>query len=470
MEAKGGGPLLRLVGHQGSPRTHELREFLDRNDVPYDWIDVDHDPLVRLLRTDDAPSTITYPLCLFPDGTRLEDPSCADVAEKAGLAVRPSQPEYDLAIVGAGPAGLTAAVYGASEGLRTIVVDRDAPGGQAGTSSRIENYLGFPQGISGMELTTRAMEQAVRFGAEIVRANEPVGAHPTVRDPYVVYLKDGSELRMRAGIVASGVSYRLLEAEGIARLTGAGVYYGTAMSEVRFYRDRDVYVVGGANSAGQAAVYLAGYARSVTLLVRGESLDADMSRYLIEELDALPNVRRRLGTRVVAARGEDTLREILVADIATGREETLEADGLFILIGQTPSTEWAAGLLRRDHRGFFVTGPQLREGPERLAGTDLPRWWTLRRDPLPLETSVPGVFAAGDVRSGSTKRVAAAVGEGAFAVALVHHYLRDFASRDTEEIQATNAALAARGLVPDYVDAPFLRHPTGQGEQSVRPR
>ena len=302
-----GATRLWLIGHEGTPETHELREFLTRNRVDHVWVDVDRDPLVHLLVRGERPPTLRYPVCLFPDGEMLEAPTTAAVAERVGLWVRPSLPEYDLAILGAGPAGLTAAVYGASEGLRTVVIERDAPGGQAGTSSRIENYLGFPEGISGMELAKRAIEQASRFGAEFVVANEPAGADPDARSPFIVYLQDGSRLAAHAAIIATGMTYRLLDAPGVRELLGRGVYYGTAMSEVQFYRNKRVYILGGGNSAGQAAAYLAQFALEVTLLVKNAGLELDMSDYLIRQISAEPHSRVRLRTRMVACRGEATL-------------------------------------------------------------------------------------------------------------------------------------------------------------------
>lgn len=428
-EANGG---FYLVGRHSSPETHDLRTFLVRNRVPFRWVDVDTDPLVGFLRREVLPPSVRWPVCLFEDGSSLENPSRLELARKVGLHTRPSLPEYDLAIVGAGPAGLTAAVYAASEGLRTLVIEREAPGGQAGTSARIENYPGFPEGISGMEFTERALKQALRFGAELILGNQVTGfklGHPTIH-----YLADGSEFGVHSVIVATGVAYRRLDAPGVEELTGRGVYYGSALTEAAAYRGKEVWVVGGGNSAGQLALHLAGYARAVTMLVRGADLAQSMSRYLIDRLRATPNIRLWFGTKVLRAGGDDRLRS-LVLD-REGKELTVPADALFILIGQRPATQWAEGYIARDPQGFLLTGP------------DVPRGeggWYLQRDPLPLETSGFGLFAAGDVRHGSINRVAWAVGEGAMAVQLVHHFLNKLMLADVE-------SLFKQGRVPPRLD------------------
>ena len=381
------------------------------------------------------------PVLVLPDGRRLVAPSRFDVARAVGLPTRPIQKEYDLVIVGGGPAGLTAAVYGASEGLRTLVLEREAPGGQAGSSSRIENYPGFPDGVSGLELTQRIYEQARRFEAEFVVVNEVTAADPSAREPFRLSLLDGTELRARAIILATGVSYRLLEMPGLPELTGRGICYGSRVTEAFLYRGTNMFVVGGGNAAGQAAVYFAQHARQVTLLVRGDSLASSMSHYLIRQLDAVPNLTVRYQTEVVAAEGSGRLRALVLRDVRTGKDTRVAADGLAILIGQRPHTDWADGLLARDSHGFLITGdglPAARpgrksqtalRGPAALGAAE-GAVWPLARPPLFLETSVPGVFAAGDVRQGTPKRVASAVGDGALAVQLVHQYLAEFAAAD----------------------------------------
>jgi thioredoxin reductase (NADPH) len=434
---------VRVVGRLNSPEAHDLRVFLARNEVPYQWVDVDRDVLVRFL-VGTAPQR-RLPVVLLPDGGRLEAPSRLELAERVGLHVRPARAEYDVAILGAGPAGLTAAVYAASEGLRTIVIERDAPGGQAGTSSRIENYLGFPEGVSGQELTQRALRQAQRFGAEFLVVNEIAAVSTRHRDPFVLYLLDGTELRTRSAIVATGAAYRRLDAPGVEALTGRGVYYGAAMTEAIAYRDRDVFVVGGANSAGQAALHLAHYARAVTLLVRGAALEASMSAYLVDQIAATANIRVELRTQVARVEGDGRLEALVLRAGEARQERQVAADALFLMIGQRPATEWAAGGLARDHHGFLLTGRDLLDHQ-----TGVQQRWCLPRDPLPLETSTPGLFAAGDVRHGSTKRVASAVGEGAMAIQLVHQYLRQLAAADAEPI-ARIVAASARSPVPDRV-------------------
>ncbi len=415
--ASGDAPVevIRLVGHRWSARSHEVRDFLARNGVPYQWVAADEAEGRRLLEACGA-SPGDVPVVLTPGGEPLVSPDVAELAERVGLLTTPATDFYDVVIVGGGPAGLGAAVYAASEGLRTVVVERQATGGQAGQSSRIENYLGFPDGVSGVALTDRARRQAVRFGAEIVTAREVVGLelHGPRRG---VRFTDGSCLQARCLVLATGVQYRRLVAQGAERFTGTGVYYGAALTEASACTDEVVYVVGGANSAGQAAVYLARYAARVVLVVRAASLTASMSQYLVDRLAQLPKVEVRLHSAVVALDGDEHLERVTIEDLVTGDRTTSETGHVFVFIGAQPLTDWLDGDVRRDSRGFVVCGPDLLDAGARPAG------WPLPRDPWPLETSVPGVFAAGDVRAASVKRVASAVGEGALAVTLIHQYL-----------------------------------------------
>ena len=410
---------IRVVGHRWSARAHEIREFLARNQVPYRWLDVEADEegrrLVESMGGEGAPGT-RLPMVVLADGTALPEPTNVEVAERVGLRTRAQQPFYDLVIVGGGPAGLAAAVYGASEGLKTLLLEREAPGGQAGQSSRIENYLGFPVGLSGADLARRAVAQASRLGAELLTPQEVSGLRIADQARFVA-LTDGSELGCRALLVATGVQYRKLEAPGIERLAGVGVYYGAALSEVFAYRDRDVYIVGSGNSAGQSALYLERFARSVTMLVRGDGLVETMSAYLIDEIEKSEKIRVRFRTSVAEAHGENELEALTLSDAGAGATETLPAAALFIFIGATPRTDWLGELVERDPTGYILTGSDL------LAGGRRPRGWTLDRDPYLLEASVPGIFVAGDVRHESIKRIASAVGEGAMAVRFVHQYL-----------------------------------------------
>jgi len=404
----------RVVGHRWSERSHEVKTFLARNHVPYVWFDVEHDDEARRLQELAGAAAADLPLVLVPEGQTLRAPSTRELADALGLRTTAEQPLYDLCIVGAGPAGLAAAVYGASEGLRTVVVEREAPGGQAGQSAAIENYLGFPKGLSGADLTHRAVAQARRFGAEMVLARDVVGFE--TRGPVrAVCFGDGLEVEARAVLVATGVSYRMLDAPGLSDLTGRGVYYGATASEASQCEGDDVYVVGAANSAGQATLNLARFARRVVLLVRSDSLEKSMSSYIVERIRAADNIDVRVRTEVVAGRGDDHLEAITLADRATGTEEEVPTNWLFVFIGASPRTDWLGGDVVRDEKGFVVTGPDL------LARSDVR--WPLPRAPYVLETSVPGVFAAGDVRLDSMKRVASAVGEGAMSVYLVHRYL-----------------------------------------------
>ena len=410
---------IRVLGTRWSPRSYELRDFLARNHVPYQWIDVEvtaDDPETKRLVEALGPEASQLPVVLFPDGTKLLESIPADVAQKVGLRTRAQTDFYDLAIVGGGPAGLAAAVYGASEGLHTVMIEREAPGGQAGMSSRIENYLGFPMGLSGGDLARRAVVQAQRFGVEILSPQEAVSAR--IEGPYrILKLADGSEISCHALMIASGVQWRKLEAPGIERLQGAGIYYGGGATEAMACKDETVYVVGGANSAGQAAMNFARYAKRVVLLVRGESLASTMSQYLIDQIKQTPNIDLWAHGVVAEAHGDTHLEEISVLCSDTNQLERVPATSMFIFIGAMPRTDWLAGMVERDDRGFILTGPDLlRDGQH-------PKGWTLERDPYLLETNVPGIFAVGDVRHGSVKRVASGVGEGSVAVQFIHQYL-----------------------------------------------
>ena len=408
-------PETKVVGHRWSARSAEVREFLARNQVPYRWFGVDQPEGQALLAAAGADDH-TLPVVITTDGDPLVAPSDGELAGRVGLTTTPSKDFYDLIVIGGGPAGLGAAVYGASEGLRTVLLERTATGGQAGQSSRIENYLGFPDGVSGAQLTERARRQAVRFGAELITTRDVVGLEAS-GSARTVRLADGATIDAHTVILAMGVSYRQLVAPGVDELTGRGVFYGSALTEAANCANQDVYIVGGANSAGQAAVYLARGARSVTLLVRAPSLESSMSYYLIQQIAAVPNISVRSCTEVVGAAGDEHLEQLILRDNTTGQTETVNAQFLFVFIGAAPRTDWLDGVVLRDARGFVVAGPDLAVGGEQ------PRGWSLERAPYHLETSLPGVFAAGDVRFQSAKRVASAVGDGAMAVMLVHRYL-----------------------------------------------
>ena len=408
-------PETKVVGHRWSARSAEVREFLARNQVPYRWFGVDQPEGQALLAAAGADDH-TLPVVITTDGDPLVAPSDGELAGRVGLTTTPSKDFYDLVVIGGGPAGLGAAVYGASEGLRTVLLERTATGGQAGQSSRIENYLGFPDGVSGAQLTERARRQAVRFGAELITTRDVVGLEAS-GSARTVRLADGATIDAHTVILAMGVSYRQLVAPGVDELTGRGVFYGSALTEAANCANQDVYIVGGANSAGQAAVYLARGARSVTLLVRAPSLESSMSYYLIQQIAAIPNISVRSCTEVVGAAGDEHLEQLILRENTTGQTETVNAQFLFVFIGAAPRTDWLDGVVLRDARGFVVAGPDLAVGGEQ------PRGWSLERAPYHLETSLPGVFAAGDVRFQSAKRVASAVGDGAMAVMLVHRYL-----------------------------------------------
>ena len=410
---------VRVLGHRWSSRSYAVRDFLARNQVPYRWLDAEGGE--NSAETRDALATVggeaaKLPAVLFSDGTWLSDPGTLDIAERLGLRTRPETSFYDLLIVGGGPAGLAAAVYGASEGLRTVMIERDAPGGQAGMSSRIENYLGFPSGLSGADLARRAVTQARRFGVEILAPQEVIRLRVEAGSKFVA-LTDGTEIGAKALIVATGVSYRRLDVPGIDRVQGAGVYYGAAMTEASTCRGEDVYIVGGANSAGQAAMFFSQSARRVIMLVRGNSLRASMSQYLVDQIRQTENINVEINSEVVEVFGQNHLEAISVRCSTTGEVQRISTNSLFIFIGAQPGTEWLAAVIERDDKGFLLTGPDL------MHDGKPPKGWPLERDPWLLEASSPGIFVAGDVRYRSIKRVAAGVGEGSSAVQFVHQYL-----------------------------------------------
>jgi thioredoxin reductase (NADPH) len=405
---------LRVAGSRWSPQSFAVRDFLSKNQIPYQWVDIDADPPMRELVASSAGDLSRLPVVLFPDGTFLVSPTNLELAQKVGLQTSATKPFYDVVIVGGGPAGLAAAVYAASEGLHALLVEQDAPGGQAGTSSLIENYLGFPAGVTGADLALRAAAQARRFGAELLVGQGVVGVRR--EDPYrIVQLSNGTEVSCHALVIASGMAVRQLEVPGMAPFVGAGVYYGTAPTEAALSRDQDVCVVGGANSAGQGALFLSRYARRVTMLVRGPDLTSSMSQYLIDRIGVTKQIVVKMGVELVAVCGEGHLERVDIRHTDSGETESVSAAALFIFIGVAPRTEAFRDLLATDDKGFIFTGLDLR---------GVTRGWPLDRDPLMFETSVPGVFAAGDVRVGANRRVAAAVGEGSAAIFSVHQYLR----------------------------------------------
>jgi thioredoxin reductase (NADPH) len=452
---------IRVIGLRWSPKSYEVRHFLAGNGIPFQWLDIETDEARRLVsyvdstrkgeRSDYASTSIPYsnsasstrsqsqsqsspstsslspsfssslnlPVVVFPDGSYMDEPSNSELAEKIGLKTHALMPFYDLIIIGAGPTGLAAAVYGASEGLSTLLIEKQAPGGQAFMSSNIENYLGFPSGLTGSNLARRAVAQAVRFGVEILSPQEVMGIR--IDGPYrIAKLKDAEEISCHALIIASGVSYRMLgDIKGIDKLTGAGVYYGASMVEALSGKDEDVFMVGGANSAGQAAIHFSKYAKSVTLVVRGDSLSKSMSYYLVHQINNTSNIHVLLNSKIIEVRGESRLEFITITDTHTGEKQTIQCSLLYIFIGAVPHTDALADLIERDANGFILTGQDLiQNGRKRLKS------WTLDRQPLLLETNVPGIFAAGDVRHGSTKRVATGVGEGSLVVQLIHQYLK----------------------------------------------
>ena len=412
-------PSVKVIGKAGSAKAYKIRDYLQRSDVPFEWIDLTDDQQARAEAGVDSIQDSRLPVCIFSDGTRMECPTVRQITEKLGWFRDPSRSEYDLAIYGAGPAGLSAAVYGASEGLNTVVIERSAVGGQAGTTSRIENYLGFPMGIAGADLAERAREQACRFGAEFLLLREGVGGE-FLPGKAVGHLADGTKIIARASICATGVQYRRLNLPNEQKFFGAGVYYGAGVSEASSCGNDEVAVVGGGNSAGQAAMNFSRFAKTVIVIIRGDSLKSTLSHYLIDRVNAASNIKVICDTEVTELRGDQMLQSVTLKNNKTGQIQDLPTKGLFICIGGVPHTDWAtqAGVIR-DEAGYLVTGTDL------LKVGQLPKSWPLNRSPYYLETNIPGMFAAGDVRHGAVKRCASAVGEGAMAVTFVHRYLAD---------------------------------------------
>jgi len=409
---------IRVIGYQYSPLSHNIKDYLAGNLVPYIWLDIEKNPEGRrILELNGLPEEC-LPIVLLDDGLILKQPDIYTLAENIGTNPEITADVYDVVVIGAGPAGLAAAVYGASEGLRTLVVERKAPGGQAGTSSRIENYLGFPSGLTGADLTRRAVSQARRMGAEFLSPKEVVAI--SEMDSYKkVTFANGSEINCRAIIITTGVDYRKLQTKGIGDLTGAGVYYGAATTEASACKDKNVYIVGGGNSAGQSAVYLSKFAEKVYIVIRRDSLSYTMSSYLIRQIESLPNIKVLINTEIRETSGEKHLEKLTIENLTTGNQTTGDAAALYIFIGAKPYTEWLGDALKRDKKGFIETGRDL------MAYSNYKQNWKLKRDPFLLETSVPGVFAAGDVRAGAMNRVASAVGEGSMAISFVHKYLAE---------------------------------------------
>jgi thioredoxin reductase (NADPH) len=407
---------VKVIGHRWSPDSHTIKDFLGRNQVPFQWLDLSSDPEAAQLAA--ASPHAQLPIVILGDGNRLENPSTQALAEKVGLKIRAESPFYDLIIIGGGPAGLAAAVYGASEGLKTVMIERQAPGGQAGSSSLIENYLGFPGGVSGEELSRRAVTQAMKFGVEILAPQEVCGVYQN--GPFRnVRLVDGTEISGHSILISTGVRWRQLEAPGVIELRGRGVYYGATMQEASLFKGETVYIVGGANSAGQAAMHFASYAEKVVMVIRAAELGAGMSDYLMERINSAPNIEVLPFTKVCEAHGSENLEKLTLENVVSGEKTEAEAAGIFIFIGAEPFTDFIADIVLRDDKGFILTGIDL------MTEGKAPASWPLERDPMALETNVPGIFVAGDVRHGSMKRVASGVGEGSTAISLVHQYLRN---------------------------------------------
>ncbi|KGE89808.1 MAG: FAD-dependent oxidoreductase [Phaeodactylibacter xiamenensis] len=409
---------IRVVGYNYSPKSHQVKDFLAGNLLPYQWLDIETSPEAKeLLNLHDIPAK-TLPAVFFEDGSAIADPTVQAIAAKIGLHPNAKSDLYDVVIVGAGPSGLAAAVYGGSEGLKTLLIERRAPGGQAGTSSRIENYLGFPKGLSGSELARRAITQATRFGVEFLSPQE-VSSISTDGQYKTIHLADGSTINTRAVVITTGVDYRKLPAEGAADLTGAGIYYGAAMTEANACREKEVYIVGGGNSAGQGAVYLSQFAKTVRILIRKPDLTATMSSYLIDQINAIPNIEVHGRRQVLQAKGNEHLESLLLENMEDQASYEVPADALFIFIGARPYTDWLDGQIIRSEKGYLKTGNDL------MADPAFAKVWKRDREPFLLETCVPGIFAAGDVRAGAMNRVASAVGEGAMAIKFVHEYLAE---------------------------------------------
>jgi thioredoxin reductase (NADPH) len=408
---------IRIVGAKWNSQSYKAKEFLSQNQVPYQWIDIDSDDAMKETIRPLSDEFKNLPVIFFQDGSYIITPTNLELAAKAGIQTKATKPFYDLVVIGSGPAGLANAVYGASEGLRTLIIERNAPGGQAGTSSRIENYLGFPAGVTGADLANRAVAQARKFGAEILTAQEAVSFRR--EDPYrIVKLSDGTEISCYTIVFATGMSVRKLEAKGIEELQGIGVYYGAAMSEAATYKDKDICIVGGANSAGQGAIFFSRYAKTVTMLIRSKALSPGMSLYLVDRIKASPNIKVIPEVEVTAVSGDNKLEKVELKNCINGEISLLDFDAMFIFIGAQPHAEMVEGFVPRDEKGFILTGPDL----PKLGNK--PKGWNLDRDPFLFETNVPGVFAVGDVRSGANRRVAAAVGEGSAGIYMVHRYLQ----------------------------------------------
>jgi thioredoxin reductase (NADPH) len=407
---------IRVVGTRWSATSHYIKDFLARNQVPYQWLNIDNNNDARAMVEAIPAGERRLPVVYFPDGQRLVAPDIQTLADKAGLSTKPQQPFYDLIIIGGGPSGLAAAVYGSSEGLRTVMIEKEGVGGQAGTSARIENYLGFPKGLSGADLARRAATQAKRLGAEILTAQEVTGIR--IEDPYrFVQLADGSEISCHALLIATGVDIRKLNVPGAEKLTGISLYYGAAVTEAASTKGERVFVVGGANSAGQGAVFLSQYADKVTMVVRGSSLEASMSQYLIDQIHSIDNIDVMLRSEIKEIQGEDKLHSLIIYNKDTNESQTLDGAAIFVFIGAVPRTDFITEVIKCDHSGFILTGPDLQSNGSR------PKGWKLKRDPYLLETSIPGIFASGDVRHGSVKRVATAIGEGSASLQSIHRYL-----------------------------------------------